>query len=275
MENSKETWRPVVGYEDSHLISNLGRVKTIKTNRILVIRDSGVVRFYCGGNKIKRSVKNLVAEAFLGFTPNNKQVVDFIDIENNLNFSIENLKVRNYFYEGRKVGIWTIDKSWSDPETNITKVKAYCPHGESKEMYYSGLNYSRCSCYITKKYTKTDLKKLKVPLTKYKGKYWFDYLIYLCKSSANNREGLRSICTIDVDYIIDTYIEQKRNSYYFGTELDLTFRDQLRKPSIDRIDNSKGYIKGNIVIATYFENTGRGDAKFKNFNIFCKQLLSE
>jgi len=181
MENSKETWRPVVGYEDSHLISNLGRVKTIKTNRILVIRDSGVVRFYCGGNKIKRSVKNLVAEAFLGFTPNNKQVVDFIDIENNLNFSIENLKVRNYFYEGRKVGIWTIDKSWSDPETNITKVKAYCPHGESKEMYYS----------------------------------------------------------------------------------------------IDRIDNSKGYIKGNIVIATYFENTGRGDAKFKNFNIFCKQLLSE
>lgn len=44
-------------------------------------------------------------------------------------------------------------------------------------------------------------------------------------------------------------------------------------PSIDRIDNSKGYIKGNVWIISMKANAMKNSANFKELHTFCKNIL--
>lgn len=53
-----------------------------------------------------------------------------------------------------------------------------------------------------------------------------------------------------------------------GIPFDLTMSNKSTSPSLDRIDNSRGYEKGNVNIVTRFENMGRGDAMIEDFKNF-------
>lgn len=89
--NDKEEWRPVVGHEDSHEISNVGRVRS-KTRSVRVIRGnqdfmsilrskilspvvmkSGHLRVKVNNTAIL--VHRMVAEAFIGPQPPGKPLV--------------------------------------------------------------------------------------------------------------------------------------------------------------------------------------------------------
>lgn len=50
-------------------------------------------------------------------------------------------------------------------------------------------------------------------------------------------------------------------------------KDKLRKPSLDRLDNSKGYEIGNVVLTTVFANTGRRDSTIKEMKEFVDNYL--
>lgn len=72
MENQKEIWKDVVGYEGLYQVSNLGRVKSLKHGKERILRDAqnsngypGVVLCIASKGKTKM-VHRLVAEAFLG-----------------------------------------------------------------------------------------------------------------------------------------------------------------------------------------------------------------
>lgn len=54
-------------------------------------------------------------------------------------------------------------------------------------------------------------------------------------------------------------------SYFLNIPFDITMQNNLTAPSLDRIDNSKGYEKGNVRIVTRFENMGRRDTPFEEF----------
>ena len=67
--------------------------------------------------------------------------------------------------------------------------------------------------------------------------------------------------------------EQKGMCYWLNIPMDFTMKDKLRKPSLDRLDNSKGYEIGNVVLTTVFANTGRRDATIKEMKRFVDNYL--
>lgn len=65
-------------------------------------------------------------------------------------------------------------------------------------------------------------------------------------------------------------LKEKQNGlcYWLKIPIDFTLKDKLRKPSLDRLDNSKGYEPDNVVLTTVFANTGRRDASILEMESF-------
>lgn len=104
-----EQWKPVVGYENTHLVSNLGRVYSKLSEKILspYISNKGycmVMLNHGGKDRHGKTVHRLVAEAFLD-NPNNYNIVNHKD-ENKLNNVAENLEWCTSFYNNKYSGIY-------------------------------------------------------------------------------------------------------------------------------------------------------------------------
>ncbi len=93
-QEQKEEWEDVVGFEDYFKVSNLGRVSSKRTGKILKLhkrRDRRVtVAVSVSGIKITFSLHRLVAQAFIP-NPENKPEVNHID-GNPSNNTQENLE---------------------------------------------------------------------------------------------------------------------------------------------------------------------------------------
>lgn len=109
---SEEIWKPVAGFESSHLVSNTGEVKTL--DRAVLYRDGGVRKYKGGllkqcilknagykyvdlrfeGRRVKSTVHRLVAQAFIP-NPENKRTVNHKD-GNKLNNHVDNLEWNTY-----------------------------------------------------------------------------------------------------------------------------------------------------------------------------------
>lgn len=90
----KEVWKDIEGYEGLYQVSDLGRVKRVKTNRVLKgSEDSwGYLKVNLSKNNIKSQqiIHRLVAQAFIP-NPDNKSQVNHID-ENKTNNMVSNLE---------------------------------------------------------------------------------------------------------------------------------------------------------------------------------------
>lgn len=78
---------------------------------------------------------------------------------------------------------------------------------------------------------------------------------------------------VTIKYIRELLKKQNGKCYWLGTDLDITNKCKLRKPSLDRLDNNKGYEVGNIVITSLFANTGRRDATILEMKDFISNYL--
>lgn len=68
-----------------------------------------------------------------------------------------------------------------------------------------------------------------------------------------------------IDFDIDASdIPLPKKCPVFGTELDLTRTDRNNAPSVDRIDNRKGYIKGNVVVISTKANAMKREATLED-----------
>jgi len=74
-------------------------------------------------------------------------------------------------------------------------------------------------------------------------------------------------------YLRELLKSQNGKCYWLGIELDTTKKDALRTPSVDRLDNSKGYTRDNIVLTSRFANLGRQTATVTEFKTFIENHI--
>lgn len=88
-----EIWKPIMGYEDTYYVSNTGKIKNIKTNKLLTIQNNANTKYKvitltkkCKQKRYR--VHRLIATAFV-HNPNP-------DIYTQINYKDENPSNNNY-----------------------------------------------------------------------------------------------------------------------------------------------------------------------------------
>ena len=61
--------------------------------------------------------------------------------------------------------------------------------------------------------------------------------------------------------------------FWLDIDIDFTMKDWLRSPSLDRLDNTKGYTIDNVVLTTRFANLGRSVVGQKDMRKFVNKYL--
>ena len=114
-------------------------------------------------------------------------------------------------------------------------------------------------------------------------KYFFKAKLRKIKDNAKNR-GLEA--TITIDECLKLYETQKGLCHYTGEKLVLkafigktnnrqNFDEFKNFCTLDRIDNLKGYVSGNIVLSTYKVNIARGQLTYDEFLKICQFIESK
>lgn len=97
---------------------------------------------------------------------------------------------------------------------------------------------------------------------------------------AANRAENSQVIKIDLDYVYDIYVDQDGRCELTGEELEFTrgggyWLGKWCNPNsctIDRIDSTKGYIKGNIQLVTWKANCIKQHMGNDEFIDFCKDV---
>lgn len=80
----------------------------------------------------------------------------------------------------------------------------------------------------------------------------------------------KHVITISAEYLIGLYYKQNGLCAISGMKMTHRYKD-LRSISIDRIDSTKGYIKGNVQLVCQWVNLAKGQHSDHEF----KQILAE
>jgi hypothetical protein len=107
---------------------------------------------------------------------------------------------------------------------------------------------------------------------------WYDRIFNNITRSNRRKQKKGISCTktdFDAEFILNLYIKQEGKCAYFGITMDTHSAGKkcLLNPSLDRIDNSKGYIKSNVVLCTLMANYARNDASYDEWNLILQKYF--
>ncbi|WP_449020852.1 NUMOD4 domain-containing protein [Prevotella jejuni] len=101
MKKTKETWKPITDYVGLYEVSSEGRVRNVKTGKILKPKNNRqgylFVGLYKNGAVKNRYIHRLVAQAFIPNNDQSKTLINHKD-ENPRNNSVANLEWCTYKY---------------------------------------------------------------------------------------------------------------------------------------------------------------------------------
>lgn len=145
LDDIDEEWLTIDEFPD-YVVSDLGRVKNVRTGRIIVPRDNGhevlQVNLSQRGYSASRQVKKLVAEAFIPrpmyFERKNSCVIRHID-EDWTNCRADNL---NYCLRADAAFIKRVGVSWGRPVLAVTSGVVYEDAVEAAKAYKFGCDIS-------------------------------------------------------------------------------------------------------------------------------------
>ena len=97
-------------------------------------------------------------------------------------------------------------------------------------------------------------------------------------SGAKNRSKTKNLSfDLDHEYLYNLWLEQDGRCQVTNEEFDLRrpeegFSCRWNAPSLDRINPSKGYIKGNVRLVCYQINAAIGEFGLEHFLELCKKV---
>ena len=101
----------------------------------------------------------------------------------------------------------------------------------------------------------------------YRNKNWAKALISHAKHHSKTE------ILIDENFVLELFEKQNGLCYWFKVKLQPSSEPKYPwQPSLDRLDRTKGYEPGNVVLTCYSANIGRNTASAEIFNMFVIDL---
>jgi len=127
-----------------------------------------------------------------------------------------------------------------------------------RSHYINGLAKQCKSC---------DYKGSKSSRAAYKTKKWAYFLLKDAEKHSDQP------MLIDENFLLELFEKQNGLCYWFKVKLQPSIEAKYPwQPSLDRLDRTKGYEPGNVVLACYSANIGRNIASVEIFNMFIADL---
>ena len=230
----KEIWKDIIGFEGIYEISNLGRIRRIKTGRILSTRRSDgwyiTVTLYKDKKRYGKSLHRLVAETFIpnpdnllevnhineDKTDNRVDNLEFCDHKYNVNYGTIKDRIRD-----TKLKNGHINEEYSGLDKKSYRKKYYQEHKEEIKEY--GKKYREEHKEEIKKYSEEHKQELKEKRKKYYQEHKEDMKEYLKKYREEHKEELK----------------EKNKKYYQNHKEEIKKYYQEHKE--DRIEYGKKY----------------------------------
>ncbi len=118
-----------------------------------------------------------------------------------------------------------------------------------------------------------------------KKKYWDNFVSSTAKGlcmriskDCKNRATKRKIeHNISIEYLMKLLDDCNYTCPVFKTKFIINSKEKnkLYKPSLDRIDNTKGYIEGNVAWISWKANTMKSDATREELKMFAEWIVNE
>jgi hypothetical protein len=96
---------------------------------------------------------------------------------------------------------------------------------------------------------------------------------HIMQKSKNNARSHKHAHTITKQMIADMLSGQGERCFYSGLKFDYSSRkNNPLYPSVDRVDSTRGYVEGNVVLTTWFMNRAKSNCTHEEFDILLANL---
>jgi len=183
---------------------------------------------------------------------------------------------RQYQIKSEYLKKYSIEYFYISP---IKKCKICKKTKKLSEFYLDRKRRDNCDIYC-KSCSNSRNKNYRKKTIRY-GNNWQKFIISTIKNSSSLARlsekydkdfNLEAMSEITVNFLTKLKEKQNNKCNWFGVDIDFTRNNWLRSPSLDRLDNDKGYTRDNVVLTCRSANLARNKSTVEEMNNFLSEL---